>query len=217
MLFASKLSFILKKCSTRFKTCSDIKRSYCAFKLKKRKEISHSVGPWNSPTQVSDNYLHYAVSKQYLQLKQFFQWTIQEVQYAMGSLLQLLGAQHFPHCYLQPASPVMLICSFPDGYCYGHVQSTPPPCSFSEIKNLKLRADLLIAQGHRFYTQTAKNFRPHSNNKGSARCCPIQENNFLGSELYLLLWSPLQGFSFFLIQWKKKKLLEGRRKKNTSQ
>lgn len=139
-----------------------------------------------------------------MQLKQFFQWTFQEVQYAMGSLLQLLGAQHFPHCYLQPASPVMLICSFPDGYCYGHVQSTPPSCSFSEIKNLKLRADLLIARGHRFYTQTAKNFRPHSNNKGSARCCPIQENNFLGSELYLLLWSPLQGFSFFLIQWKKK-------------
>lgn len=121
----------------------------------------------------------------------------------MGSLLQLLGAQHFPHCYLQPASPVMLICSFPDGYCYGHVQSTPPSCSFSEIKNLKLRADLLIARGHRFYTQTAKNFRPHSNNKGSARCCPIQENNFLGSELPSTLESS-PGIQFLFDSMKKK-------------
>lgn len=75
------------------------------------------------------------------------------------------------------ASPMLLLTSRRD------MQPPPPTGSFSQTK--KSPAPSWLANCQRApagiaFTLKPQNSRAHSNNKGSARCCPIQENNFLG-------------------------------------
>lgn len=114
---------------------------------------------------------------------------------------------HFPStkhfiCYnLQPVNLVLHLLMQP--VCLllrGHLRPPLPTCSGFETKTSQAPCWLANCQRamgrHRFYTQATKNSRPHSNNEGSSRCCPIQENNFLLLNFTLLLSSPLQGYCF---------------------
>lgn len=193
------MAFELNKCSEVKK---GIRRSHFALKLKRKQKITpHSF----CYEILSLHPLHQAV-----------------ISARQGENGQKRGTKHFRGFNLHPAH-VPLICwvqpvspshrDKAEGICSHHLPLAP--FLVQKFSSSVLTCSLPEGKGwQRFYTPTTKNFRPHSNNRGSARCCPIQENNFLVLNFTFCSQVLLRDiFSFWFI----KKPPMGGREKNTSQ
>lgn len=123
---------------------------------------------------------------------------------------------HFHRTVFNPLSLVPLIyltwpvCFSPRCATLRTTAATTTLSLIFSNESLKLRTDLLITPGqrHRFYTND-KEFQATFNNRGSARCCPRQENNFLVLN-FNFCSSSLQGYGLLLIE--EKRITEHRRK-----
>lgn len=116
------------------------------------------------------------------------------------------GTRHFTgHTFSLLASLSSAGCSlsapFSRGKCWGYLQPPPPTCSFSETRSLQLRADLLIARGQwqaKVLHSNHKEFQATFKQQRVSQVLSHTRKQFSGSELYLLLSSPPQGYRFFL-------------------
>lgn len=118
---------------------------------------------------------------------------------------------HFHRTVFNPLSLVPLIyltwpvCFSPRCATLRTTAATTTLSLIFSNETLKLHTDLLITPGqrHRFYTNV-KEFQATFNNRGSARCCPRQENNFLVLNFNFCSWVLCRDMVYFLL--KKKEL-----------
>lgn len=178
------MAFELKKCSEVKK---GIRRSHFALKLKRKQKITpHSL----CYEILSLHPLHQAVisARQGENGQKKVHKTFQRLQSSPCSCpSHLLGAAHVP---------------FSQGQSWGYLQPPPPTCSFSGTKILQLRVDLLTARGQRLAKvlhSNHKEFQATFKQQRVSQVLSHTRKQFSGSELYLLLSSPPQGYFFFLI------------------